>query len=134
MKTFCERLKEERLKLDMNQTQFGEAGGVLKGAQIKYESGARFPDSRYLEAIAAIGVDVQYVLTGVLSANALTVDEQLLLDRYRSSPQAIRDAALRVLLIGGAEPSRPGVVIHGSVGQQIDTQTAKNITINMPKK
>ncbi len=33
-------------------------------AQLKYEKGDRAPDADYLEAVAAKGVDVLYVLTG----------------------------------------------------------------------
>jgi transcriptional regulator with XRE-family HTH domain len=128
------RVREERERLGYNQTDFAGLGDASLRSQIEWEKGKAFPNAKVLAAIAAAGADVQYILTGVPSANALAPDEQLLLERYRSSPQAIRDAALRVLLIGGAESSRPGVVIHGSVGQQIDTQTAKNITVNMPKK
>jgi transcriptional regulator with XRE-family HTH domain len=64
-----ERLKEERLRLGMKQLEFAAAGGVGKNAQINYESGERQPDSHYLQAIAAVGVDCQYILTGVRSLN-----------------------------------------------------------------
>lgn len=59
-----ERLREERERLGLNQTEFGALGGVRKQAQIKYEKGARKPDAKYLEGIAAAGVDVGYILTG----------------------------------------------------------------------
>lgn len=39
-------------------------------AQQNYEYGKRHPDTRYLEKAAALGVDVQYVITGVRSATA----------------------------------------------------------------
>lgn len=42
----------------------GESAGVRKQAQLKYEKGERHPDAAYLERLAAIGVDVLYVLTG----------------------------------------------------------------------
>lgn len=71
MKTF-ERLKEERIRLGLNQSQFAAIGGVQKGAQINYEQGKRNPDSDYLAAIAISGVDVQYILTGVRSGNTST--------------------------------------------------------------
>ena len=65
MKTFCERLKEERIRLNLNQSEFAAIGGVQKGAQINYEQGKRNPDADYLAAIATKGADVQYILTGV---------------------------------------------------------------------
>jgi transcriptional regulator with XRE-family HTH domain len=64
MTTFFERLREERLRLGLNQTEFGTLGGVQKDAQLKYEAGKRKPDADYLSAIAAAGADVTYILTG----------------------------------------------------------------------
>lgn len=64
MSTFEERLIEERRRVALSQSAFGEAGGVQKRAQINYENGERRPDAAYLERLAAIGVDVLYVLTG----------------------------------------------------------------------
>lgn len=64
MDSIGERLKEERQRLDMSQTEFGELGGVLKQAQIKYEKGERFPDAAFLAAISQAGADVQYIVTG----------------------------------------------------------------------
>ena len=59
------RLREERLKLGLNQASLGEIGGVKLFAQSNYENGKRKPNAEYLAAVAARGVDVQYVLTGV---------------------------------------------------------------------
>ncbi|BBL69713.1 helix-turn-helix domain-containing protein [Methylogaea oryzae] len=64
MSTFGERLRKERQRLEMNQTQFAALAGVQKQAQINYEAGKRSPDADYLAAIAAAGADVQYILTG----------------------------------------------------------------------
>lgn len=64
MVTLGERLREEREHLDCSQTELGGVAGVTKKAQINYEKGVRFPDARYLTAVAERGVDVLYVLTG----------------------------------------------------------------------
>ena len=64
MVTMGERLREQRDALSASQTDLGKSGGVTKQAQINYEKGARFPDARYLAAVADRGVDVLYVLTG----------------------------------------------------------------------
>ncbi len=58
--------------MDISQADLGAAGGVTKGSQIKYESGARSPDAKYLAAIDAAGVDVNYVITGRRTAGALS--------------------------------------------------------------
>lgn len=77
------------------------AGGVQKRAQIHYEKGERNPDSAYLSAIAAMGADVLYVLTGQRSqpvaAPALTKEEEALLDNYKHADEDGRSAAQRVL-------------------------------------
>lgn len=59
------RLKEERERLGMSQTSFGRAGGVTKQAQINYELNRRAPDTNYLVAIATLGADIQYIVTGI---------------------------------------------------------------------
>jgi transcriptional regulator with XRE-family HTH domain len=59
-----ERLKEERVRLGMNQADFAAAGGAHRKSQGNYESGERQPDAAYLSAIAATGADIQYIVTG----------------------------------------------------------------------
>ncbi|EBQ9987690.1 XRE family transcriptional regulator [Salmonella enterica subsp. enterica serovar Oranienburg] len=77
MTTIGERLKEERTRLGMNQTDFAMAGGVQKHAQIRYEKGERSPDGNYFEAVSKIGVDVLYVLTGRKEPNINVITEEL---------------------------------------------------------
>jgi transcriptional regulator with XRE-family HTH domain len=93
MHDFSERLKEERKRLGLNQDSFAVLGGVQKLTQFNYEKGIRKPDSDYLAAIAAAGVDVQYLLTGERSRNArLPEDEGELLEGYRLLNEAGRAA------------------------------------------
>lgn len=65
MSTYGERLKSERLRLGLNQTEMAGYGGVKKLAQINYEKGERRPDANYLMGIATIGADTDYILSGV---------------------------------------------------------------------
>ncbi|WP_310731446.1 helix-turn-helix domain-containing protein, partial [Burkholderia pseudomultivorans] len=58
------RLREERLRIGLSQAEFAALGGLSNKAQLSYESGARSPDANYLAALAKIGVDVLYVITG----------------------------------------------------------------------
>ena len=86
LKNFPVRLKQERRRLGLNQTQLGTAGGVLKQAQSNYEKGLRYPDASYLVGIAEAGVDVQYLLTGrtaTAATLAFTDDEERLLAGFR---------------------------------------------------
>ncbi|WP_162961855.1 helix-turn-helix domain-containing protein, partial [Pseudomonas aeruginosa] len=46
--TIGERLKEERQRLGMSQTELAEQCGVSKNTQLAYEKGERSPDAAYL--------------------------------------------------------------------------------------
>ncbi len=65
------RLHEERLRLGLNQADFGAIAGVKRNAQLNYEAGKRAPDAGYLSAIAEAGADVQYILTGQQHAESI---------------------------------------------------------------
>lgn len=69
MSTISDRLREERLRLDLVQPELADLGGVGKQSQINYESGKRQPDADYLARIAAAGADVNYILTGTRAAS-----------------------------------------------------------------
>lgn len=140
MSTFESRLKEERQRLGFNQTDFAEMAGVQKRAQINYEKGERSPDGVYLAAIATAGADIQYIVTGVRSSVALAPDERMLVERYRSSPLPLKDAALRMLLIGEEPAKKPrgGMVFNGEVSGGFTNVegnlTQENVTFNVGKK
>jgi transcriptional regulator with XRE-family HTH domain len=120
LNTFFERLKEERKRLGFNQTQFAAFGGVQKGAQVNYEAGERNPDAGYLAAIAAKGADVLWIITGereFTPPQALSAEEQTLLNYFRAASSEVRRAALGALL-GASAPSSTGgaqQVFHGAV-------------------
>lgn len=85
MNKINERLKEERLRLGFNQTDFGRIGGVQLKAQSNYENGSRVPDASYLAALAEHGVDVNYVITGnrAVSEEKLREEFELMMTAYR---------------------------------------------------
>lgn len=58
------RLREERIRLGLNQLDFGRLGGVSKNTQLAYESGANAIPLDYLSKLAEHGVDVAYVAVG----------------------------------------------------------------------
>lgn len=59
-----DRLREERVRMGMSQTEFAEAAGLIRKTLYGYECGERFPDAVALAKWAEEGVDVMYVLTG----------------------------------------------------------------------
>lgn len=94
-----ERLKEERVRLGLNQAEMAALGGVAKTSQFNYEKGERSPDAAYLVAVEAAGVDVLYVLTGKRTpapTSSLSDAELALLQRYRSMPSENRATLERV--------------------------------------
>ena len=99
------RLREERERLGLNQEGFGQLGGVRKQAQLLYEKDERKPDSDYLVAVAAAGVDVLFVLTGRRQSDLPAGDasEQRLLENFRRCSLAARENLLQssVLLAAG---------------------------------
>lgn len=100
MNSFGVRLKEERERLGLNQAEFAEACGVKRVAQGNYEKDARSPDATYLVAAAQLGVDVNYLITGVRIATTTapygtvnTPDEAEMLAEYREGSEEARDIA-----------------------------------------
>jgi len=63
--TIGERLRAERTRLGLSQTEFGAIGGVAANAQGNYESDKRSPDAAYLAKIGQFGADVLYIVSGV---------------------------------------------------------------------
>lgn len=95
-----ERLREERDRLGLNQTDFGVQAGVSRGTQKAYELETSSPDISYLMALQGMGVDVQYVLTGMrisTEVGNLSADEAGLLEHYRQLPEADRAGAAKMI-------------------------------------
>ncbi|MDO8065645.1 helix-turn-helix domain-containing protein [Janthinobacterium sp. SUN206] len=143
MKYFFDRLKEERKRLGLNQDEFAALGGVKKGAQFNYENGSRTPDSDYLAAVAAAGVDVLYLLTGEHALSALPADEHELLTGYRKLDIRAKARVLGVVegivetpydsATAGGKP-HVKTIIHGEVGQQVHGDIVAPQTINVGSK
>lgn len=143
MSDFSSRLKEERKRLGLSQAELGAAGGVSKDAQLNYESGERSPNAAYLEAIAAAGVDVLYVLTGRRSSLESMPDDLLTLVRAydhadkdgRMALQMVSLLAIRSLPLAEAPSSGNTVTIGGDVGQQVngDQTVTGPMTFNVGK-
>ena len=98
--TIGDRLKEERSRLGLSQTDLGAAGGVGKTTQINYEKGTGSPDAKYLSALAALGIDILYVVTGVSTPQVLegfTAAEDKLVNQFRALPEPDQAAVQRIV-------------------------------------
>lgn len=71
METFGDRLREERRRLGLTQTEFAAISGQKKQSQVRYESGERSPDGNYFAALARADVDIMYVLTGTRESETI---------------------------------------------------------------
>lgn len=88
-----ERLKEERERIGLSQTEFAAKAGASKNSQYNYEKGERSPDAAYLAAADEMGVDVLYVVTGQRTpkpSSSLNSDESDLIEHYRQLPEGDR--------------------------------------------
>lgn len=98
--TMGERLKEERQRIGVNQTVLAEKCGVTKNTQLAYEKGDRNPDTSYLAAAAALGVDVLYLITGQrlpVSESVLSGEEMEIVDHLRALDTEDKAAVKRLL-------------------------------------
>ncbi|MCJ2370363.1 helix-turn-helix transcriptional regulator [Pseudomonas sp. RGM 3321] len=101
-----ERLKEERERLGLSQTEFGTRLRVSRGTQKNYELGANSLDLRYVAALTDQGVDAGYVLTGHRSpapGQGLNPDEADLVDHYRRLPFDDQKTVRRIVKSMAAE-------------------------------
>lgn len=82
---FNERLKKIREETQLNQEEFAKLGGIKISAQANYERGLRYPTLEYLLKLSEADLDVAYLVTGIVSNQNLSDDENELLSAYRSA-------------------------------------------------
>lgn len=117
--TTGKRLKEERERLGFNQTDFAAIGGVGRKSQFNYEDDERKADTSYLAAIAEVGADVRYIVTGKREGpapEALSPDERELLSLFRAAPLAVKAAGIGALQGGSGKASKSQKQMNVSVG------------------
>ena len=105
--TIGNRMQEERKRLNYNQPNFAALGGIHKNTLIEYEKNRAHPDASFLSAIAAVGADVQYIVTGKHSINineseagySISPEQRALLDNYEHCSREDRDAIKRMAFL-----------------------------------
>ncbi len=90
------RLRQERERRGMNQTEFATIGGVKRGSQLEYEAGKRPCDIQYLLKLIEIGVDTHYVLTGQRQAANLEEKHARLFSAFGAMRGPDQDAILQL--------------------------------------
>lgn len=98
LNTLGGRIVAERKKIGLSQIDLLMRTGVSKSTQIKYEAGTSYPDAEYLMKLDNIGLDVMYILTGLKTYEAMTSEQQNLLEAYADAPDTLKRAAFSVLI------------------------------------
>lgn len=100
-----ERLKAERLRISFSQVAFADACEINRGTLSNWEKGDQTPSAAALGVMAALGVDVLYVVTGKHTGES----EATLAPAERDLLQAWRDSGDkgRAALAAVAEILRP---------------------------
>lgn len=99
----ADRFKSERERLALTQPRVADLTGVGKTTVINWEKGLSSPTAIQLSALAEVGLDVLYVVTGqraggVKPAPTLTAEEETMLGYFRDASKEVRRAALGALL------------------------------------
>lgn len=154
-----EWIKDERKRLGLTQPAFADIAGVKKRTIIDWEKGASSPTAVQMSALFKAGADVQYIVTGMRSNSVsqvaekpltngkcdtvshLPLDEQMLLLAFRALNQAGKNEALgwisqlasddSTLSTTEEKQSNAKFIVHGNVGQSVESQTASHVTIDM---
>lgn len=69
-----ERLRKERERLGFNQPDFAKFAGVSRRTLIDWEKNSTSPNAVQLSALSEVGVDVNYVITGLEKKITSTID------------------------------------------------------------
>jgi len=104
-----ECLREERNRLGLKQEEMAQIGGVTRNTQGSYERNERRPDTGYLKALHGVGLDVLYVVTGVISVPSIadiSESEAALVARVRALPPHDQETVHRMVDALGAVAER----------------------------
>lgn len=124
----AERLKDERQRLKLSQPEFGALGGAGKTTVIAWERGDATPNAAFLASAAAVGIDVQYIITGERRGDGIgeSAVYQAVLDAVdllslekKVDAQQLAKAVVKLTSRAPAPQAQPGGVqtINGNSGQ-----------------
>ena len=96
LKTISERLKAERLRLNLKQTDILKHVDVAISTFSSYENGKRSPDIGFLLNLGELGYDVGYVVLGERELSDLSTDELAWLDVFRGLKSDDRERLMKM--------------------------------------
>ncbi|MGB3289610.1 MAG: helix-turn-helix transcriptional regulator [Burkholderiaceae bacterium] len=127
------RLRGERERLQLTQTQLAKIASASKHAQIKWEKGEAYPNAAVLSAWAEIGMDVLYVVTGeranVPTSAHLPPKEQMIMDAYRAGTPEQQEFILKAAL-GFSGTKAPGKTVLQRAKKVKGVMMAGDVIIN----
>ncbi|HFB4996802.1 TPA: helix-turn-helix domain-containing protein [Neisseria gonorrhoeae] len=120
---FGKRLKEERIKLGLNQAEAAEKCGFSREMRGKWERGENRPSSEKLFSFSKIGIDIDYVMhgrrgeTAAMPSESLSAEEKELLALFRQlgsgSRKELADYAAFKLVVEKKAQTALGKVSNG---------------------
>ncbi len=84
-----ERLRAERTRLSLNQSEAADALGVGRSAYVHYEFGRSVPDGNALMKAQSLGMDLWWIVTGVRHADEAI--DHMNLEALKSVTLAVTD-------------------------------------------
>ncbi|WFQ80019.1 helix-turn-helix transcriptional regulator [Xenorhabdus sp. SF857] len=81
----CDRLRTEREKLGLTQSEVAKMCGVAFRTYCDYEAGKTEPKASFFSKFSEIGADVMFILTGQrIIQGEISMEEQALIEHYRA--------------------------------------------------
>jgi len=91
---FGARLRQERERLGLNQSEMGALGGVNRGSQSLYETGKSPCGADYLLAIGQAGADICFIVSGGRQSTPLDAETTEFLGAWEAFGAEQRNALL----------------------------------------
>jgi transcriptional regulator with XRE-family HTH domain len=92
------RLREERERLGLTQTEFATMGGASKRSITDWEQGKLYPNGEFLTLASDQGADINYIFTGERNISKLSHGEGTLLAEIRQLDESGKDGLIQYLV------------------------------------
>ena len=100
---FPARLRQIRKGLKLNQSAMAECIGVGLSTLQRYEKGSSYPTTDVLERVAALGVDLHFLITGSFAENSACVQAKpgvvyfaFRSDRFKQIEETLQQAGMTI--------------------------------------
>ena len=92
------RLREERERLGLTQTQFADVGNASKRSVTDWEQGKLHPNGEFLALLSERGADINYIFTGERNITKLSQNESTVLTEIRQLDDIGKGGLIQFLL------------------------------------